>query len=92
MSRKIFLNGLPAMLTAFLFVTIPFDAAAYVGPGTGISLIGAIIAVLAALFFTVGGILLWPFRALRRWMKKRKGQDMEEEQQPQAKVTEDTDD
>lgn len=92
MSRKIFLNGLPATLTAFLFVTIPVDAAAYVGPGTGISLIGAIIAVLAALFFTVGGILLWPFRALRRWMKKRKGEDMETEGKAEKKVTEDTDD
>ncbi|MFO7915929.1 MAG: hypothetical protein R6U43_09605 [Candidatus Krumholzibacteriales bacterium] len=92
MNKNIFLNGFPATLIAFLLVVIPVEAAAYVGPGTGISLIGAIIAVLAALFFTVGGILLWPFRALRRWMKKRKGEDVEEEQQPQSKVTEDTDD
>ncbi|MFO7914927.1 MAG: hypothetical protein R6U43_04455 [Candidatus Krumholzibacteriales bacterium] len=92
MNKNIFLNGFPATLIAFLLVVIPVEAAAYVGPGTGISLIGAIIAVLAALFFTIGGILLWPFRALKRWMKKRKGEDIEIEEPAEEQVTEDKDD
>ena len=92
MNKNIFLNGFPATLIAFVLVIIPVEAAAYVGPGTGISLIGAIIAVLVAVFFTIGGILLWPFRALKRWMKKRKGDDSEVEEQAEAQLTEDKDD
>jgi len=43
-------------------------AYAYIGPGVGITMLGALWAVIAAVALAVGGILLWPIRALIvRW-------------------------
>ncbi|MFW6119251.1 MAG: hypothetical protein ACOC7S_02865 [Planctomycetota bacterium] len=42
---------------------------AYVGPGAAISLLGALLAILGAIFLIVFGALLWPLRAL--WRKVR---------------------
>jgi len=54
------------LLVAMATVGIAGEAAAYVGPGAGLSLIGAfwglVVAVLAALSF----IIIWPFRRMFR--------------------------
>jgi hypothetical protein len=42
---------------------------AYVGPGAGITLIGALWAVIVAVVLMVGGLLAWPFRAFLRRRK-----------------------
>ena len=47
----------------------PAEALAYVGPGGGITLIGALWAVLVAVVLTVFGLVWWPLRAL---LRKRK--------------------
>lgn len=50
-----------------LLVLVPGEASfAYVGPGPGITLIGSLIAVAAAVVLALGGILLWPLRSLLR--------------------------
>ena len=49
--------------------------AAYVGPGAAISLLGALLAVIGAIFLTFFGALLWPVRAL--WRKITGGTDEE---------------
>ncbi|MGH6943055.1 MAG: hypothetical protein ACREH6_02390 [Geminicoccaceae bacterium] len=58
-----------ALVGAVLAIGIVGPAAAYIGPGAGLSLVGAfwglVVAVLAALSF----ILLWPFRILLRRMR-----------------------
>jgi hypothetical protein len=74
-------------IIAFLSL-VPAPVSAYVGPGTGISLIGAIIAVIAAILFTVGGIFLWPFRALKRWLRKRRGEEPVIEEEDSGEKTE----
>lgn len=43
---------------------------AYVGPGAGLTMLGALWALLAAVFIAVGFIVLWP---LRRWRRRRAG-------------------
>ena len=48
---------------------------AYVGPGAAISLLGALLAVIGAIFLTFFGALLWPLRAL--WRKITGGTDEE---------------
>jgi hypothetical protein len=48
---------------------LPCSAMAYVGPGAGITLIGALWAVVVAFAFMVGGLVIWPLRALLRWWK-----------------------
>jgi len=89
-------NGIRRLIISILFclmvILLSTEVSAYVGPGTGISLIGAIIAVLAAVLFTIGGIFLWPFRAFKRWMKKRKGEEPGNENIPPAEGTEQKDD
>lgn len=42
---------------------------AYVGPGAGVSLIGAAVGLVAAVLSAIGFILLWPIRAM---LKKRR--------------------
>jgi hypothetical protein len=62
-------------LTACLFLTfifvlmLPAAAMAYVGPGAGITLLGALWAVIVAVVLMVGGLLAWPFRAFLRRRK-----------------------
>ena len=46
-------------------------AQAYVGPGLGLSSIGAILALLAAVFFAIVGFIWYPVKRLRQ---KRKGE------------------
>ena len=54
------------VLTMTLVVGIGQDAFAYIGPGAGLSMLGAfwglVVAVLAALSF----LILWPFRRMFR--------------------------
>lgn len=54
-------------------VAIPGSAFAYVGPGAGLTMLGALLGVLAALVLAITGVLLWPIRAMlarRRQAKK----------------------
>lgn len=59
-----------AATTAWLGVAAP--AMAYVGPGAGLTLLGALWGLIAAVVMTVGFIVLWPFR---RYLfgRRRKG-------------------
>lgn len=49
---------------------LPGAVLAYIGPGAGITLLGALIAVGAAVLVAVGGVVLWPLRA---YLRKRRG-------------------
>jgi hypothetical protein len=48
---------------------VPAPAFAYIGPGAGVSLFGAAIGVIVAIFTALGVILLWPIRMLVRLIK-----------------------
>ncbi len=50
----------------------PLVVYAYVGPGVGITLLGALWAVLAAVILAIVGILVWPIRALLRRRRRSK--------------------
>lgn len=55
---------------AIISVTPPV-AHAYVGPGAGITLIGALLGVVAAVGLAIAGILLWPVRSFLRRLKSK---------------------
>ncbi len=57
-----------------LTITFPSQIFAYVGPGAGITFLGALWAVITAILLAIGGFLIWPIRALikRRKMGKHK--------------------
>lgn len=47
------------------------DCLAYVGPGAGLSMIGALLAVVCVIFLALIGPVLYPIRLFRRWAKSR---------------------
>jgi hypothetical protein len=53
-------------------VFFPLPAAAYIGPGAGILLLGPMFAMVAAIGVAILMVLLWPFMAWRRKRKKSK--------------------
>jgi membrane protein implicated in regulation of membrane protease activity len=63
MAAMVFASGLGLVSSA---------AEAYVGPGAGITMLGALWAVLLAVVLALSGLLIWPIRALRRRYARRK--------------------
>lgn len=47
------------------------DCLAYVGPGAGLSMIGALLAVVCVIGLALIGPILYPIRLFRRWAKSR---------------------
>lgn len=56
-------------ILALVALSMPSLAHAYIGPGAGISAIGAALALLAAVFFAIVGFVWYP---VKRLMRKRK--------------------
>ena len=56
------------LLLAFHFI-LPNQAAAYVGPGAGITAIGSFLALLAAIVAAIFGFIWFP---VKRFIKRRK--------------------
>jgi membrane protein implicated in regulation of membrane protease activity len=67
------------ILFALMFVVAalasPIPAFAYVGPGAGLSLLGAFWALILAIFTAVFFLLAWPVRRLLRNARARGGQN-----------------
>jgi hypothetical protein len=66
-TRLIFITTLAAML-------LPELAAAYVGPGAGISMLGALWGLIIGVVMAIGVILFWPIRIMLRKMKANKAE------------------
>jgi len=68
-----------AAAAALAALTLPSLAAAYVGPGAGLSLLGALWALLIALGTALAFIVAWPLRKmLRRRRMERAAAEREE--------------
>ncbi|MEJ2539294.1 MAG: hypothetical protein P8188_04885 [Gemmatimonadota bacterium] len=58
-------------LVALVLVSLsPQPVFGYIGPGSGLSAIGAVLAVVAGLFFALFGFVWYPVKRLLRSMKK----------------------
>jgi membrane protein implicated in regulation of membrane protease activity len=66
-----------AALTLLLFAVPAF---AYIGPGSGISLLGGIWSVLVAVVLALAAILFWPIRLMVRRMRGRRAGQRTDEQ------------
>lgn len=59
-------------IVLFAAVAVPLAAHAYVGPGAGLSLLGALWGLLAGVGAALAFIVAWP---IRRMLKKRRAAD-----------------
>nr|CRH05127.1 Conserved exported protein of unknown function [Candidatus Magnetococcus massalia] len=60
---------------AALWLALPADALAYVGPGAGLSMIGSLVAVIAGAVVVIAGVLIYP---IRKMMAKKRKQQQEQ--------------
>lgn len=57
------------LLLAIAVGGLATPAQAYIGPGAGITMLGALWGVIAAVLLALGAVLFWPIRALLRRRK-----------------------
>ena len=55
-----------ASLLTIILLTLPEAASAYVGPGAGITAVGAVLALIGGLILAVFGFVWYPIKRLRR--------------------------
>lgn len=60
-------------LIAVAAALVSAPAVAYIGPGSGISLLGGLWGVLVAIVLAVGAVLIWPIRYLFRRLRRKRG-------------------
>jgi hypothetical protein len=85
--KAILRSGMIPALQVLLLMAVAPLAAAYIGPGSGISVIGSLLGLLATILITVGAIALFPFRKM---MKKRKALAAEGAEDEFSQETEDS--
>lgn len=54
-----------------LFLAVPEPVAAYVGPGTGIAVIGAALAVVGSVLLGLFGFVWYPLKRLSRFISQK---------------------
>jgi hypothetical protein len=88
------IKRLSGMTTAAIAgVLLPGLAAAYVGPGAGISMLGALWGLIVGVVMALGVILFWPIRILIRKAKAKKAGAAETiEEAPTAERNDNQDD
>lgn len=67
-------------LLSFLLTTPQLAAAefGYIGPGAGLGMLGALLAVVAFLFLALLGPILYPLRMLRRRLRRNRADETAE--------------
>ena len=61
-----------ALAAALLLASVSGPAAAYIGPGGGLTLLTTALAMLAAFGVSTVVVLTWPYRAAKRWLQRRR--------------------
>jgi membrane protein implicated in regulation of membrane protease activity len=75
-----------ASLLSCGFLLLPVVAYAYVGPGAGLSLLGALWALIVAVAAALAFLFVWPIRRMRR--RKREAKELaERERTEHARTT-----
>jgi len=60
---------IPGLLLLLYVISVPGAALAYIGPGAGLSAIGTLLALVAAVLLAIVGFIWYP---IKRLLKKRK--------------------
>lgn len=64
-------RSIVSMLTVFSLV--PVTASAYVGPGSGLTVIGAALAFVGGIVLAIVGFIWYPIKRLRRRWRRTRG-------------------
>jgi hypothetical protein len=56
---------------ANVLLLIPLDAYAYIGPGTGLTALGALLSVVGMIFFAIVGLIWYPLKRLIKFLRLR---------------------
>ncbi len=59
------------LIILVLFIVLSQNLMAYVGPGTGISVIGAFIAILVSIIIAIFGFVWYPIKRIIRKLKNK---------------------
>jgi len=59
---------------ALILLLQALPALAYIGPGSGISLLGGLWGVLVAIVLAIGAVLIWPIRYMFRRLRRKRGE------------------
>jgi len=59
------------MLAIIALLWVPESASAYVGPGTGLTAIGTLLAIIGAIFFAIVGLVWYPVKRLIKFMNRK---------------------
>jgi hypothetical protein len=65
--------GVLPVLVIILVCLLPHPAVAYIGPGTGLSAIGAFLAIVAGISIALFGFVWYPIKRLLRQKKPMEG-------------------
>jgi membrane protein implicated in regulation of membrane protease activity len=66
-------------IAAIALIAAATPAFAYIGPGSGISLLGGIWSVLVGIVLALAAILFWPIRLMIKRMRRRKNEETVDE-------------
>jgi hypothetical protein len=64
------MRPLPLALSALALSLAAMPAMAYIGPGAGITMLGALWGVIVAIALALGAVLFWPIRMMIKRRKK----------------------
>ena len=80
--RRPYFNAGHFLIASICFV--PAIAAAYVGPGAGLTMLGSLWGLILAIVFVVFGLLILPVKLMRNRMKERRNRENADEDKEQG--------
>jgi hypothetical protein len=82
-------TGWPTVVACMAALLVPLPAAAYIGPGAGIGVIGSALALLGALALAVVVVVAWPIRRILRRARSRRAAPDPRAAMPEARLADD---
>jgi|GraSoiStandDraft_16_1057320.scaffolds.fasta_scaffold1357337_2 hypothetical protein len=64
------MRKLPLLLACLCLISAATPAFAYIGPGAGITMLGALWGVIVAVALAIGAVLFYPIRVIMRRFKR----------------------